>query len=71
MNDYVTRRRSFKIFSIVSALIMSQWRKYSLQEEFLSKKLLFPTSPSGNFKIHKHSTLTKIHPIQNFYLELN
>ena len=27
--------------------------------------------PLGNFKIHKRSTLTKIHPIQNLYLELS
>ena len=74
MNDYVTRRRSFKIFRIASAITMPP---FSIEENihsarnFFQRNYTFLLCPLGNFKIHKRSTLTKIHPIQNFYLDLS
>ena len=74
MNDYVTRRRSFKIFRIASALTMppfSMKKKVNRRGNFFARNYTFLLYPLGNFKIHKRSTLTKIDLIQKFYLELS
>ena len=72
VNNYVTRRRYFKIFRIACALTMppfSMRRIFILKGDFFPRNYIFLLCPVGNFKIHKPSTLTKIFSIQNFYLE--
>ena len=74
MNDYVTRRRSFKIFRIASALTMPP---FSMKKIFFFRGNLFPRHysfllcPLDNFKIQKRSTVTKIYLTQNLYLEVS
>ena len=74
MNDYVTRRRSFKIFRIASALTMPP---FSMKKIIFLRGNLFPRHysfvlcPLDNFKIHKRWTLTKIYLTQNFHLEVS
>ena len=61
MNDYVTRRRSFKILRIASALTMppfSMKKVFFLRGNLFLRNYTFLLCPLDNFKIHKRSTFT-------------